>query len=150
MDADAVAKLSPAERERYDAWQERTAALHAGASTEHLGHPRLVGVVLGGPAGEAVHGVSKPPKVRDPIEDPAAWEEQRRNERAARDAIRAEYLSPARRPVRIARVATSASRRRARWPRSSPPAACPHGPTSSTAPSTRRSASCDRRRARTP
>jgi len=29
-DAAAIAKLTPAERERYDAWQEHTAALTAG------------------------------------------------------------------------------------------------------------------------
>jgi hypothetical protein len=61
-DAAAVAKLSPAERERYDYWQ-------------------------------------------DFIEDPAAWEEQRKLERAARDEIRAQYLAPGRSPVRITCVA---------------------------------------------
>src|SRR6185503_4162304 len=105
-DAAAVAKLSPAERERYDAWQAHTAALNAGASAEELGDPRLLGKVLAGPAGEVVHGVVKAPKQRDPIEDPAAWEEQRRSERVARDELRAPYLAPDRRPVRITRVAT--------------------------------------------
>ena len=105
-DAEAVAKLSPAERERYDAWQDRTAAINAGASPDDLGDARLLGKVLQGPAGEAMHGVTKAPKQRDAIEDPDAWERQRMAERAARDAIRAQYLSPARRPVRITRVAT--------------------------------------------
>ncbi|HEX5621245.1 MAG TPA: hypothetical protein VFX51_22660 [Solirubrobacteraceae bacterium] len=105
-DAAAVAKLSPAERERYDSWVERTAALNAGVSEAELGDPRLVGKVLGGPAGEVVHGVVKAPKQRDVLEDPAAWEEQRRSERAARDEVRAPYLAADRRPVRITRVAT--------------------------------------------
>jgi hypothetical protein len=105
-DAAALAKLTPAERERYDAWQERTAALSAGTPQSELGDPQLIGKVLQGPAGEVVHGVVKAPKSRDPIEDPAAWEEQRRTERAARDEIRAAYLAPDRSPVRITRVAT--------------------------------------------
>jgi hypothetical protein len=105
-DAAAVAKLTPAERERYDAWQERTAALTAGASEAELGDPRLLGTVLGGPAGEVVHGVVKAPEQRDVIEDPAAWEEQRRTERAARDELRAPFLAPDRSSVRITRVAT--------------------------------------------
>ena len=105
-DAAAVAKLTPAERERYDAWQERTAALSAGTAAAELGDPKLVGKVLHGPAGEVVHGVVKAPKGRTVIEDPVAWEEQRRTERAARDEIRAPYLAPDRHPVRITRVAT--------------------------------------------
>jgi len=105
-DAAAVAKLSPAERERYDYWQARTAALNAGGSAAELGDAKLVGKVLHGPAGEVVHGVVKAPKERDVIEDPAAWEEQRRRERAARDEVRAPYLAPDRRLVRITRVAT--------------------------------------------
>jgi hypothetical protein len=48
----------------------------------------------------------KAPRRADPIEDPAAWEEQRRRERAARDETRAQYLAPGRQPVRITRVAT--------------------------------------------
>ena len=40
------------------------------------------------------------------IEDPAAWEQQMLAERAVRDETRAEYLAPARHPVRITRVAT--------------------------------------------
>jgi hypothetical protein len=105
-DAAAVAKLSPAERERYDAWQERTEALRQGASVDELEDARLLGKVLGGPAGEVVHGVIKAPEQPDAIEDPAAWEEQRRRERAARDELRAPYLAPDRSPVRITRVAT--------------------------------------------
>jgi hypothetical protein len=105
-DEAALAKLTPAERERHDAWTERTAALAAGTAAEDLGDPKLVGRVLQGPAGEVVHGVVKARKQRDVIEDPAAWEEQRRTERAARDEIRAPYLAPDRRPVRITRVAT--------------------------------------------
>ena len=104
-DAAAVAKLSPAERERYDYWQARTAALNADGSTADLEDAKLVGKVLHGPAGEVVHGVVKAPE-QDFIEDPAAWEEQRTLERAARDEIRAQYLAPDRSPVRITRVAT--------------------------------------------
>ncbi|HWM11823.1 MAG TPA: hypothetical protein VNO82_20865, partial [Solirubrobacteraceae bacterium] len=106
-DAAAVAKLSPAERERYDYWQARTqAALNPDGTLAELEDARLVGKVLHGPAGEVVHGVTKLPKQRDEIEDPAAWEEQRKVERAARDELRAEYLAPDRSPVRITRVAT--------------------------------------------
>jgi hypothetical protein len=105
-DAAAVAKLAPAERERYEYWQARTAAINAGQSEAELGDPRLVGKVLQGPAGEVVHGVVKAPEHREVIEDPAAWEEQRRVERAARDEVRAQYLARDRSPVRIARVAT--------------------------------------------
>jgi hypothetical protein len=106
-DAAAVAKLSPAERERYDYWQARTAAaLNPDGSLADLEDAKLVGKVLHGPAGEVVHGVVKAPKQRDPIEDPAAWEEQRRLERAARDEVRAPFLAPDRHPVRITRVAT--------------------------------------------
>ncbi len=109
-DANALAKLTPAERERHEAWVAHTAAvteaLSAGRSVEELGDPRLVGRVLYGPAGEYVAGIAKLDKKREVIEDPAAWEEQMRAERAERDAARAPYLAPDRRPVRIARVAT--------------------------------------------
>ena len=105
-DAAAVAKLSPAERERYDYWQARgEAALNPDGSPADLEDAKLVGKVLHGPAGEVVHGVVKAPR-QDFIEDPAAWEEQRKLERAARDEIRAQYLAPGRSPVRIVRVAT--------------------------------------------
>ena len=104
--AASLAKLTPAERERYEAWEARSAALRAGASEEDLGDARLLGKVLHGPAGEVVHGVTKLPKGRDDIEDPAAWEQQMLAERAVRDETRAEYLAPARHPVRITRVAT--------------------------------------------
>ena len=102
--ARAVAKLTPAERERYDAWTARTEALHAGATVDELGDPRLIAKVLQGPAGEELHGVVKAPKRPAPIDDPAAWEAQAAAERAARDEVRAPYLAPERAPVRIARV----------------------------------------------
>jgi len=102
-DAKAIAKLTPAERERYDGWVARTAAIQAG---EAAGDPRLQGTVLQGPAGEVMHGVAKAPKTREAIEDPAAWDERMRVERAARDEVRAPYLAPSRSPVRITRVAT--------------------------------------------
>jgi hypothetical protein len=104
-DAAAIEKLSPAERERHDAWVAHTAALNAGTPAADPGDARLVGHVLGGPAGEVVHGVAGAPKQPSFIEEPAAWEEQRRLERAARDETRAQYLAPGRRPVRISRVA---------------------------------------------
>ena len=104
--AAAVEKLTPAERERYDAWVARTEAAQQGKSVEELGDPRLTGTVLQGPAGEVVHGVVKAPKRRDAIEDPAAWEQQMLAERAARDQVRASSLAPDRQPVRISRVAT--------------------------------------------
>ncbi len=108
--AKALAKLTPAERERHDAWVAHTAAvteaLGAGRPIEELGDPRLIGRVLFGPAGEYVAGMTKLDKKRQTIEDPAAWEAQMRAERAARDEARAPYLAPERSPVRIARVAT--------------------------------------------
>ena len=105
-DAAAIEKLSPAERERYDAWVAHTEALNSGTPPAELEDPKLVGHVLHGPAGEVVHGLVKATKQRDAIDDPAAWEQQRQLERAARDAIRTEYLAADRRPVRISRVAT--------------------------------------------
>jgi len=101
-----VAKLTPAQREHYERWEARGAAARAGTSPEDLGDPRLTGTVLQGPAGEVVHGVVKAPKRQDVIEDPAAWEQQMLAERAVRDAARADYLAPGRRPVHITRVAT--------------------------------------------
>lgn len=100
----AVAKLSPAEREHYDAWVERTAALNSGVPQEELGDPKLIGKVLQGPAGEILHGVRKAPKAPPVIEDPAAWDAQSRTELAARDEARAPYLAPDRSPIRISRV----------------------------------------------
>ena len=101
-----VAKLTPAERERYEMWEARGAAARAGIPQQDLGDPRLTGTVLQGPAGEVVHGVVKAPKRQDVIEDPAAWEQQMLAERAFRDAARADYLAPGRQPVHITRVAT--------------------------------------------
>ncbi|WP_026911138.1 hypothetical protein [Patulibacter minatonensis] len=104
--AKELAKLTPAERERYDQWEARGAASRAGVPEAELVYPRLVGAVLHGPAGEALHGVTERPSVRDAIDDPAAWEACRRAERAARDAVRAPYRSPARRPLLVTRVMT--------------------------------------------
>lgn len=101
-DAKALAKLTPAERERYDAWVAHTEAAREGVAVDH---PKLVGKVLYGPAGEELHGVTKAPKRPAPIEDPAAWEAQRQAEIAARAQTRAPYLSPTRHPVKIARIA---------------------------------------------
>ncbi|HEV7772127.1 MAG TPA: hypothetical protein VGO48_02425 [Conexibacter sp.] len=106
LNTDDLSKLTPAERERYDAWVARTEAINAGRTVEELGDPRLIGRVLHGPAGEYVAGITKLDKRRETIEDPAAWEQQMRAERAERDAVRAPYLAPDRCPVRIARVAT--------------------------------------------
>src|SRR5215208_7177534 len=103
VDGDAIAKLSPAERERYDAWVEHTAAVQGGTAA---GDPRLVGTILHGPAGEVLNGIAKPPKAAPELEDPGAWEAQRAVERAARDVTRAAYLAPARAEVRFMRVAT--------------------------------------------
>src|SRR5215213_8930465 len=105
-DEAALAKLTPAQRERHDAWTARTAALSSGTLAADLGDPKLVGRVLQGPAGEVVHGVVEAPEQRDVIEDPTAWDQQRRRERAARDETRAPYLAPDRPSVRITRVAT--------------------------------------------
>jgi hypothetical protein len=103
--ADQLAKLTPAERERHELWEARTAALNAGTPQSELGDPRLTAGVLFGPAGEAVNGLTKFPKVRA-IEDPGEWERQMLAERAARDEIRAAYLAPDRPAVRFTRVAT--------------------------------------------
>ncbi|MDW5596973.1 hypothetical protein VSS74_21680 [Conexibacter stalactiti] len=114
LDASDLDKLTPAERERYEQWEARAAAVAAGAREDELEDPRLVGAVLLGPAGEAMRGISKPPRVPEPIEDPAAWEQRMLEERAVRDAARAQYLAPERRPVRISRVATGDGRGRLR------------------------------------
>lgn len=114
LDASDLDKLTPAERERYEQWEARAAAVAAGAREDELEDPRLVGAVLLGSAGEAMSGLSKPPPVGTPIEDPTAWDERMREERAARDAARAGYLAPERRPVRISRVATGDGRGRLR------------------------------------
>jgi len=106
LTASDVEKLTPAQREHYERWEVRSAALRAGASEEELGDPRLTATVLQGPAGEVVHGVVKAPKQPDAIEDPAAWDEQMRAERGARDATREPYLAPQRKPLHITRVAT--------------------------------------------
>jgi len=100
-----VAKLTPAQREVYDAWTARTEAAQAGVPVADLPDPRLTGRVLQGPAGEASVGIRKVPKVQ-PLDDPAAWEAQMVRERAGRDAARAPYLAPDRRPVELTRVAT--------------------------------------------
>ena len=99
-----VAKLTPAERERYEAWEQRTEALNTGTPQSELEHPKLVGKVLQGPAGEIVHGVVKAPKQGETIEEQAAWDERARVERTVRDDARAPYLAPDRSPVRITRV----------------------------------------------
>ncbi|HMJ03853.1 MAG TPA: hypothetical protein VK506_12985 [Conexibacter sp.] len=106
MNTDDLSKLTPAERERYDGWVARTEAINAGRTVEELGDPRLIGRVLHGPAGEYVAGIAKLDKRRETIEDPPAWKEQMRAERAERDAVRMSYLAAERHPVRITRVAT--------------------------------------------
>jgi len=100
------AKLSPAERERVAEWEARAAAARAGTPVEELGDARLVGSVLHGPAGEALHGIADAPQPGAALEDPAAWEEQRRAEHAARDERRAPYLAATRAPVHCLRIAT--------------------------------------------
>jgi hypothetical protein len=86
--ARALAKLTPAERERYDLWVERTKAIQEGGSVEQLGDPLLTATVLQGSAGEAVHGVGKPPRAAQAIEDQDAWERQAAVELAVRDEAR--------------------------------------------------------------
>lgn len=108
-----LAKLTPAERERYDLWAERTekARLAFDADpdrdpSEQLPDGRLTTSVLQGPAGEALSGITKFPTVKDPIEDPAAWEEQMLAERASRDSTRERFLAPDRKPVKFTRIVT--------------------------------------------
>jgi hypothetical protein len=104
--AKALEKLTPAERERYELWEARGEASRAGVPEVDLVDPRLVGAVLHGPAGEALHGIAERPSTRGAIDDPEAWETCRRAERAARDAVRAPYRSPDRRPLLVTRVMT--------------------------------------------
>ena len=104
MHAAEVAKLSPAERERYEYWERRGEAARNGTPPPDLGPPQLVGKVLQGPAGRSLHGVDKLKRGPE-LEDPVAWEQQLRVERAARDEVRAQYLAAERHPVRISRVA---------------------------------------------
>lgn len=103
VDGADLSKLTPAEREHYELWEARTAAARAG---EELGDARLVGAVLRGPAGEALHGIAAPPPTPPAIEDAAAWEQQATAERGARDERRVPYLAPARAPVHFTRIAT--------------------------------------------
>lgn len=109
----ALAKLTPAERERYDLWEERSKkareALEADPTMDPLatlGDGRLTAEVMQGPAGEALAGITKFPKVKNPIEEPGAWEEQMLAERAVRDQVKEQYLAPERSPVKITRIAT--------------------------------------------
>ena len=104
--AASLEKLTPAERERYEAWEARSAAASAGASP---GQPRRSAASRQGPPGRPARSCTASPRLpkrRDDIEDPAAWEQQMLAERAVRDETRAAYLAPARHPVRITRVAT--------------------------------------------
>lgn len=100
-----VAKLTPAQREVYEAWEARGAAARAGLPASDLPDPRLTGRVLHGPAGEVSAGMRKAPKV-EALQDPAVWEERRRRELADRDAARGPYLAPERAQVEVSRVAT--------------------------------------------
>lgn len=105
-----LAKLTPAERERYDQWTARTEALRSGTPVEDLPDHRLMATVLQGPAGEAVHGVRAWPRTPAAIEDPAVWDERRRTERAERVARRAPYLAEDRSPVAVTRLLTRGDR----------------------------------------
>ena len=105
-----LAKLTPAERERHDLWEARAAAagaaVAAGLDPSALPDARLTTTVLQGPAGEAVHGITKRPRTRDVVEDPHVWDERCRTEQAERAARREAYLAPGRHPVAIDRVVT--------------------------------------------
>ena len=128
-----LAKLTPAERERYEFWERRGEASRNGVPAEQLGDPRLTGTVLQGPAGEVVHGVVKAPK-RAELDDPAAWERQMLAERAAREQMRAPYLAPGRPRAQITRVGTRPGKQMADLADHLGRAAWRRGPTSSTAP----------------
>ena len=128
-----LAKLTPAERERYEFWERRGEASRNGVPAEQLGDPRLTGTVLQGPAGEVVHGVVKAPK-QAVLDDPAAWERQMLAELAAREQMRAPYLAPGRPRAQIMRVGTRPGSRWPTSPSSSGGAAWRRGRTSSTAP----------------
>jgi len=108
-----LAKLTPAERERYELWEEQTkkaqeafAANPNADPSEKLGDPRLTASVMQGPAGEALAGITKFPKLKDTIEDPGAWEAQMLAERAERNRAREAYLARDRSTVRFTRIAT--------------------------------------------
>ena len=102
MTPEKLAKLTPAERERYEMWEAHTEQLRAGGAAVD---PRLVGKALMGPAGEVTSGLVKRPKT-EPIKDPAGWERTMRAELAPRDAARRPYLSSQRPPLRISRIVT--------------------------------------------
>lgn len=112
-----MAKLTPAEREHYELWEERTRkvgeALQADPTrdpAETLGDPRLTASVMQGPAGEALTGIRKFPKVKEPIEDQVAWEEQMKLELDERDRARAPFLANDSVPIEITRIPTSGKR----------------------------------------
>ena len=97
-----LAKLTPAQRERYDAFTAQAEQARAG---EPVIDGRLLTQPLHGPAGEVIYKVVKAPKLSDRIEDPAEWEAAMLADRATRDAAREPYLAQARAPIRISRVA---------------------------------------------
>lgn len=98
-----LAKLTPAQRERYELFTARAEQARAGGPVID---GRLVGKALLGPAGDVLHGLANAPHVPDRIEDPAHWDHVMRAERATRDAAREPYLASGRAPLRITRVAT--------------------------------------------
>jgi len=102
MTPEKLAKLTPAERERYEMWEAHTEQLRAGGAAVD---PRLVGKALMGPAGEVTSGLVKRPKT-ERIQDPAEWERTMRAELGPRDAARQPYLSSQRPPLRISRIVT--------------------------------------------
>lgn len=106
-DEEQLAKLSPAQRERYEYWERRGQAARDGTAFDEEDH-RMVARPLKGPAGEVVYGITKAPRGQDPIRDPGAWAARAAEERAVRDEARAPYLAPTRRPVTISRVAARA------------------------------------------
>ena len=116
--AKALEKLTPAEREHYDAWVERTEHFR---ETGEVQEGKLVGKALLGPAGEALHGVRKAPKPPAADRRPGAARGRRRR-RSGRPvpAARAPYVAAGRAgraaaPLLRPRPA-AAARRDTGWP----------------------------------
>ena len=91
-------KLKAAASLAQAAMEESAVMTKASDPTSHL--------ALHGKAGMVSYGYGKTPEGPDRIEDPGQWEYVRRTDHAARDARRADYLSPSRAPYRITRVVT--------------------------------------------
>jgi len=100
-----LAAMTPQQRQQHEYWTARADAARTGQPFDGGDH-RLLGRALQGPAGEALHGVTRAATPGPPIEDPETWAAVQAQERTQREAQRAPYLAAQRAPITITRVAT--------------------------------------------